>query len=308
MQRKGAEAVTVSFECEKGDVDDWQSHSERSTCEQHFQFAQIICAVSIPALLLLCILDLTVRPQPSRTNGGTAAKNAAETCDTPFGSVIGVAHGVVAYSNCNSDFTSNESNFINLTTVVGNQTVVIENFYTGMPWQCVEYGRRFWALTDPPATFGSVNGASDIWTALTSGYFLEHTPDYSAASSSSSAAEGGSPFPLLKFPNGATNETPRVGDLIIYPIQPGGFPYGHVAAIVDVVVDATPTATAGSTDTAFSIHVGEQNWDSHLWANVAANYSRAIRGHFHQVTGLYSLYDPYGDIAGWVRRQTPPPS
>jgi hypothetical protein len=36
------------------------------------------------------------------------------------------------------------------------------------------------------------------------------------------------------FPNGQTTESPSVGDMLIYPVQPPDMPYGHVAIIVAV--------------------------------------------------------------------------
>jgi hypothetical protein len=279
--------------------------SDRSAFEQACQFVQLIMAITVPAIVLLLILNSAVRaPAPglqSKTvKAPSDASSSSAGCDTPFGTVIGVAHHVIAYSNSNSEYTSNGSHFVNLTSTATGQR--IENVYTGMPWQCVEYGRRFWAMTEPASTFGSVDGAADIWSTLTVGFYLQHTPS-SASSASSASAEGGAAFPLLKYTNGATTVAPQVGDLIIYPVQGGGFPFGHVAAIVGVTLPSASATTTNDGDAVFSIQVGEQNWDSHLWANMGQNYSRSIRAVYHQLTKYYSVMDPQGTIAGWVRRQ-----
>jgi hypothetical protein len=193
--------------------------------------------------------------------------SARRSCDTPFGSLIGVALTVPAYSNCNSDYTSNGSAYANISGVPGGAV------YSGMPWQCVEYARRFLILTPPHVAFGSVDGASDIWPIATVDGVL--------------ASNANSTYPFASFPNGNATSRPRVGDLIIYPQQPGGFPFGHVAVVVGVTRSA--------------IEVGEQNWDSYVWANVGRNFSRQIPLVRVATTGAWVVDDPNGLIAGWKR-------
>lgn len=215
------------------------------------------------------------------------------SCDSPFGSVIGVSSvgSVPAYSNCNSDYISDQSNFVNVT--IAND-VVVNDVYTGMQWQCVEYARRFWALTSPFTVFGSVNGASDIWSSLTEGTFIEQSDIVV-------------PFALEKYPNNAANATspPKTGDLLIYPIQPGGFPFGHVAVVVNSPSHAamqTAAAKSKSSEATQALRVAEENWDSYPWAHANEGFSRELQLTYHVLTKRYSIYDPQGQIAGWVRR------
>jgi hypothetical protein len=201
---------------------------------------------------------------------------------------------VPAFSNCNSDFTSNESNFVNVTLPDGS---IASDLYTGMPWQCVEYGRRYWLMTRPHCTFGSVDGASDIWSALTVGFRVFQTP---TGSTSDSSGEGGPSFPLEKHQNFNTSSPPALGDLLIYPVQPGGFPFGHVAVIVKVTQNTTANVDLDSWT--FEVHLAEQNWDSLEWAHKSEGYSRQLTATYHVLTKKYSIWDPEGHIAGWVRR------
>lgn len=133
--------------------------------------------------------------QPSRAEI-TALQSA------PFGTEIGSSHGVVAYSNENTQYISHETN-------------ECSGIFSGMKWQCVEYARRFLQKI-LGMTFESVYGAKDIW-------FLNHaTP-----------LDDGTPIPFEAVPNGSSKALPNIGDLIIYPVSESS-PYGHVAAVVKV--------------------------------------------------------------------------
>lgn len=182
-------------------------------------------------------------------------------CSTPFGTTIGVAFGVAAYSNCDSDYVSNESYYVK---------VGCKAFFSGMQWQCVEYARRFLILRRQ-VTFGSVNCASDIWG-------LSHA----------SSTVQNKRLRFIDNTNGVAVGPPSVGDLIIYPIQPGGFPCGHVAVVVSV--------------SATSVLVAEENWSSRPWEGFASNYSRQLNLVINASTGVarYTVADPESyAIYGW---------
>lgn len=124
--------------------------------------------------------------------------------------------------------------------------------FTGEEWQCVEFGRRFW-LRVYQAAFASIPGAVDIFPLTTvDRYSLRPaatTPsttvtDFNDATVSatgdtedcechrSSAAMG-------TIPNNTTNTTIQVGDLVIYNSNVGpDIPYGHVAAVVEVIFES----------------------------------------------------------------------
>jgi hypothetical protein len=173
-----------------------------------------------------------------------------------FGDVDGVAADVPAYSNCNCSFTSNENAYVNTT-------------FSGMKWQCVEYGRRFLILRFG-VTFGSVVGADDIWD-------LPHA----------TLLATGRKVPFQQYANdGTATNAPQVGALFIYPKQ-HECPFGHVAAVVEVTLE--------------SVRIGEQNWNNKRW--VHANYSRELPLRWHTAAnGVRSVMvnDPEGyTIVGW---------
>nr|CCC53327.1 putative D-alanyl-glycyl endopeptidase [Trypanosoma vivax Y486] len=127
--------------------------------------------------------------------------------------------------------------------------------------------------TPAPAVFDSVVGAADIWQ-------LDHAELMS-----------GLRTPLLKYANGlpskAGGSAPRVGDLLIYPRQPG-FPYGHVAVVVGLSSD--------------SVLVAEQNWSNDYWPLPHRNYSRRIPMQLDPEDQSYTIVEgPPIVVTGWVR-------
>ncbi|KAG5493718.1 hypothetical protein JIQ42_02092 [Leishmania sp. Namibia] len=206
-------------------------------------------------------------------------------CATPFGSILGAYNGVFAYSNCNDSYVSAQMAHINLTVLdrdreTGKLTRVTKQFQSGMEWQCVEYARRYWMQRglSQPAYFDSVVAAADIWNLT----FVRLVSNASMT------------LPLHRFRNGdrLANgiNVPEVGDIIIYPIQPGGFPYGHVAVIAKVEL-----ATRGA------IYVAEQNWDNKVWAAPDHSLARKIPLRYDMLTTTLTIDDPEGRIIGWMR-------
>lgn len=129
----------------------------------------------------------------------------------PYNDIIGVASSnVVAYSNGNDSFISQEDSYLH-------------GIYMGMKWQCVEYARR-WTYLRKGAIFSSVDGANQIWDQLK---YVEQVTDKQQ-------------FPLKQHPNGSPN-LPLRNSYLIYPIQ-RDMPYGHVAIIVGVLPNAIRVA------------------------------------------------------------------
>ncbi|CAF4830802.1 unnamed protein product [Rotaria sp. Silwood2] len=163
--------------------------------------------------------------------------------------MVGIAStNVSAYSNGNDSYISDESNYL-------------YNIYTGMPWQCVEYARR-WLFIRKGCVFNSVDAANDMWSQLS---IVQRVVD-------------GKCFSLKKYQNGSTSP-PKNESLLIYS-RGKDMPYGHVAVIVDVLND--------------SIHVAEQNFHAYYWAG---NYSRRIP--YVLKNGSYYIMDDY-NIYGWM--------
>jgi hypothetical protein len=216
----------------------------------------------------------------------TAMEEMPGWCHVPFGAIIGVFDNTYAYSNCNDDYVSILDSYMNLTvpvlsTATGRLTFTSKSFYTGLAWQCVEYARRYWMINGRPkaAYFGSVDKAADIWN-LREVHLLENTSQT---------------LPLHRYRNGDrvvqdSLQPPQAGDIIIYPVQPVGFPVGHVAVIAKVEFG----------ENGF-IYVAEQNWGSRQWPKPYHNYSRKIPLHYHPLTTAVTLDDPEGRIIGWMR-------
>lgn len=124
----------------------------------------------------------------------------------PYDGILGVtSSNVIAYSNGNDSFYSNESYFMN-------------GIFMGMKWQCVEFARR-WTFIRKSSIFKSIDGAKDMWTQLK---FIERVSDKKQ-------------FPLKHHPNGSP-KMPSNESYLIYS-QQKDMPYGHVAIIIQVLHD-----------------------------------------------------------------------
>jgi hypothetical protein len=132
-------------------------------------------------------------------------------CVRPFGSVLGTADQVTAYSNCSAACVNPEPDTVN-------------GIYTGIKWQCVEYARR-WLLQHTGAVFADVDIAADIWSRIDR---LERV-------------DGKGAIPLVAHPNG-DREAPEPGDLLIYASAYLGT--GHVAVITTVDLQSRTLAVA----------------------------------------------------------------
>ena len=140
------------------------------------------------------------------TTGWSAAEPSLEACstqcETPYGELLGRSPSdVPAYSNCSSLCVSQDPNQVNDT-------------YTGMEWQCVEYARR-WLFRTEGLVFESVDIAADIWDGIT----------YLVDTSSNDRRN------LRNLPNGSA-ESPRRGDLLIWSSEFLGT--GHIAVVARV--------------------------------------------------------------------------
>ncbi len=91
--------------------------------------------------------------------------NAAE----PFGTYLGEFSGVAAYSNGNTSYYSDVSNYVNGT-------------YTGIQWQCVEYVRRYYLLVYGIDLASMHLGDANTWYDNASAMGLERYPNGSSTS------------------------------------------------------------------------------------------------------------------------------
>jgi glutathionylspermidine amidase/synthetase len=168
----------------------------------------------------------------------------------PYNTIVGYAStNVAAYSNGNDSHTPEESSYL-------------YKVYTGIKWQCVEFARR-WLFIRKGCVFHEIVGAADIWTEVDN---VQRVVDRKC-------------FNFQKYPNGSPSP-PKNESLLIYKRSPEIGLYGHVAVIVDVLVN--------------SIRVAEENYDAYYWSG---NYSREIP--YVVKDGKYYIEDK-DPISGWM--------
>ena len=172
-----------------------------------------------------------------------------DSCETNYGSVLGQSPaGVPAYSNCSAECVIFEPHHLN-------------EIYTGIKWQCVEYARR-WLLQERGVVFGDVDIAADIWM----------TQEVNNPISKQS-------YKFTSTVNGAST-LPQRGDLLIY-----GKEYldtGHVAVVVAIDEEKQ------------TLQVAEQNYANTEWGN---NHAREIS--YTLSNDRIWLLDSY--LIGWKR-------
>lgn len=187
---------------------------------------------------------------PQKPASGEIPQACKVDCVTNYGEILGTSpDGQAAFSNCKSNCVVFQPNFI-------------DDRFTGIKWQCVEYARR-WLLTNKGMVYGDVDIAADIWGKIT--YFT--------------VIEDGSQVSTVNILNGAT-ETPQVGDLLVYGKDFLGT--GHVAVVTEVGANHS------------FVKVAEQNFANAKWPG---NYARTID--IVEKNGRFWLLDPY--ILGWKR-------
>ena len=209
------------------------------------RLVKCLCGVIVIGLLL----NMYVYGKSLTGSAVDVSQQCSTNCQSRYGSVLGQSPaGVPAYSNCNSDCVIFEPNHLN-------------DVYTGIKWQCVEYARR-WLLREKGVVYGDVDIAADIW-----GLQDVHNPSRNQS---------------LKFNsivNGAA-ELPKIGDLLIYGKDYLGT--GHVAVVV------------GVDEKLHTIQVAEQNYTNTKWQD---NYARKIA--YTRFDGRVWLLDSY--LIGWKR-------
>jgi hypothetical protein len=267
----------------------------------------LLCLV---ALLYFSVNDyqksLDLRPRTY------SAYDPLEHCVTPFGTVLGYANGVPAFSNCISNFTTTYINYVNLmnpldvgrrgdpseTTVVmlGMRYTAMDFYMRWMAWnrglmpRLVQDTSQFWKANN----FYNPAKTEQEWEA-------EYIPNYVEAVD----------MEEIKF------NAPRNADAVLYNQEHPSMPNGHVAVIVKVEDDV---AAAGSPEK-FSelkrqrlhprrVYIAEQNYKNVDWGG--KNYSRILTFQWRRmkIGTAYEGYleDPDGlSIIGTVRVGKPMP-
>lgn len=199
----------------------------------------------IQSFLILIIFSFSI----------TASSNelpefCAKDCVVDYGQVLGKSvSGVEAYSNCSS-------------RCVNPTPFFVDETFTGIKWQCVEYARR-WLLVNQGVVYGDVDVAADIW-------------QLDIVTSSDKKIQKH----FESILNGDTHRFVQHGDLLIYSRAFLGT--GHVAVVVEV--DAKNQR----------VYLAEQNFDNNKWDG---NSARDIPYVIHE--GRMWLLDPY--LIGWKR-------
>lgn len=168
----------------------------------------------------------------------------------PHGTLLGKTYeGVAAYSNDSANSLALEP-------------CRVGDIVTGLPWQCVEFARR-WLLQTHNLIFADVPIAANLWNDVDC---LTQVSDNKTV-------------PLDSHPNGSHSK-PFNGDLLIYSEAFLGT--GHVAVVV------------GHDSDAGVIHVAEQNYFDRPWQG---DYCRQIP--VLEVDEHWWLLEPY--LNGWKR-------
>ena len=232
----------------------------------------------------------------STSDDGSSSSN--KSCETPFGTLLGWANGVPAYSNCHDHHTS--YSFVETRRGNGADHRVVSKAqtngegggggdyaFTGMRWQCVEYARRYlWIKQN--VTFGSVEGAEDIFK-------LSEVHDPLLLDGSTAKKKT-----FVSYRNSEPVDSPRVGDVLIWPRQED-MPYGHVGIVVALGDGLSIKELESGT---ISLFVADQNYRSVLWEG--RNYSMELqlgrRCTMSAPRCFPEVVDPAGyKVLGWMR-------
>jgi hypothetical protein len=202
-----------------------------------------------PGIANLAIKKGSQQSQPM-TGFSPGSKSWSIDNKLPHGTLLGLtSEGVAAYSNDSANSLALEP-------------CRVGNIVTGLPWQCVEFARR-WLLQTHDLIFADVPIAANMWNNV----------DYLTQVSDNKIV------PLDSHPNGSHSK-PVNGDLVIYSEAFLGT--GHVAVVV------------GHDSDAGVIHVAEQNYSDRPWQG---DYCRKIP--LLEIDGHWWLLEPF--LSGWKR-------
>ncbi len=204
---------------------------------------------ALGCLLISLLVNTNVYADPLSKDIVEFSQECSTNCKSSYGNILGKSPaGVPAYSNCNSDCVIFEPNHL-------------EDVYTGIKWQCVEYARR-WLLKEQGVVFGDVDIAADIW-----GIAHVNNPHSNQTLKFDSVVNGSATLP-------------QRGDLLIYGKEYLGT--GHVAVVVSIDEERN------------TIQVAEQNYANTKWQQ---NYAREIA--YINIDNRFWLLDSY--LVGWKR-------
>lgn len=212
----------------------------------NFSYSALLMALILSSSAVIAESSLS-GSEESKPVGSSKKANLPAACQTncvhEYGLQLGSSPaGIPAYSNCNSACVIFEPNHL-------------QDIYTGIKWQCVEYARRWW-LHEFAVVFGDVDIAADIWDLQ---FVVNPLTDEK--------------FALQSLVNGSSS-MPQRGDLLIYAEQ--YLQTGHVAVIVNVDEETQV------------LQLAEQNYSNTKWDE---KFAREIS--YRKVKNHYWLLDAY---------------
>lgn len=273
------------------------------------QLVAVLALASLGALYYFSTTDyqrrLPMRPRES------AAYDPLTDCVTPYGELLGVADEVPAYSNCNTRFTSEYIGYANMNDPMDNgrrgdpsETSIVMTAYRHTS---MDYHMR-WMLWNRGVMPRHVENTNQMWRSVN--FYNPSRPGQEWEAAYIANFEEASGLEEIKF------NTPRRADAVIYSVDNGAAPNGHVAVVVKVEDDVEeaggPEQLAALKKQRLHprrIYVAEQNMKNAPWGG--HNYSRVLQFKWRAVSektheGYY--VDPDGlQVMGLMRIGKPLP-
>lgn len=234
-------------------------------------------SLATSAVVLACAVAFFCVATAEDIEEASYVPTPAAECDTPHGTILGIAFHEPVRSNCREGEVSTEYNFVHFELSAKSLSVPRratmpkpEVIRTGLKWQCVEFARRV-LFRVRRAVFDDVESAHDLFDHGT----------VTEASDNSTALH------MMQLVNKETTLVPRAVDFVIWAKQKG-FPAGHVAVVTHV-----------DTNTG-SVLIAEQNYQHTPWTT--RNHSRVLKFRNNGAGTPVELVDPAGhEIRGWLR-------
>ncbi|ESS67346.1 D-alanyl-glycyl endopeptidase-like protein [Trypanosoma cruzi Dm28c] len=227
-------------------------------------------------------------------------------CRTRYGTILGYALSVPAFSNCHSSYSAERL----VITRFGYPELVADhndgskgNYCSGSPWSSMEYTARI-LFHYKGIKYFEMPTPQEVWSTP---YFFN--PLEAAERDEERRYE---PVRVANYEEATTAKerkrlAPRVFDIVVWPAQmEHELPVGHIAVVVQVEDDVE---AAGGEDRLRELrklrlqprllYIAEQNFDNTHWGG--KNYSRVLR--FQWRNGKEAvLQDPLGlKVLGLVR-------
>ncbi|RNF04583.1 D-alanyl-glycyl endopeptidase-like protein [Trypanosoma rangeli] len=297
----------------------WLSFSAGAWCSTMYRIRKQALGLSTPAFLVFPLLMLLLlllgyvmlggrwwrHTAGSEKNSAQPSFNPLDHCGTPYGTLLGYAHGIPAFSNCHRLWKTHVYAFVALSHPhdVRHAPFSLGTLHsrgTGTCWDSAEYIVRFFYLIRGMSFIYSTRDVVSHWSTLEFHGGIATDRSYEA-------------IRLLNAAEATTVKlrkrlAPKVADIVVWAAQrENDLPEGHLAVVVQVEHDVE---AAGGEDSLRElqkerlqpqlVYIAEQNFDNVLWDG--KNYSRVLR--FYWKNGKEAmLHDSSGpQELGFVRK------